>query len=141
MAVTLYQPEREQEFKLYPYLLKNVRIQCPNHVWNTDITCIKLGRGFGYLTEVMDWFSRYLLSWQLSNILENTFCVDVLEEALNISTPAIFNTDQGSQCTAANFLKPLEEEIFRSAWIQGAVSWIMFLQNACGEPSNTRRFT
>jgi len=100
---------RNEEHKVYPYLLRDVQIKHPNHVWSTDISYIRIGKGFAYLTAVIDWFSRYVLSWRLSNTLENTFCVDVLEEALNISKPEIFNTDQGCQYTAANFLKPLQE--------------------------------
>jgi len=100
---------RNEEHKVYPYLLRDVQIKRPDHVWSTDISYIRIGKGFAYLTAVIDWFSRYVLSWRLSNTLENTFCVDVLEEALNISKPEIFNTDQGSQYTAANFLKPLQE--------------------------------
>ena len=98
---------RNKEHKVYPYLLKNVKIEKPDHVWSTDITYIRIGRGFAYLTAVMDWFSRYVLSWQLSNSLENTFCLEALEEALYQSQPEIFNTDQGSQYTSVNFLKPL----------------------------------
>lgn len=98
---------RNEEHKVYPYLLKNVQIKRTDQVWSTDISYIKIGRGFAYLTAVIDWFNRYVLSWRLSNALENTFCVDVLEEALNISKPEIFNIDQGCQYTAANFLKPL----------------------------------
>lgn len=73
----------------------------------TDITYIRVANGFVYLTAVIDWFSRYVLSWRLSNSLENTFCIEALEEALSISQPEIFNTDQGSQYTSRNFLKRL----------------------------------
>lgn len=73
----------------------------------TDITYIRVANGFVYLTAVIDWFSRYVLSWRLSNSLENTFCIEALEEALSISQPEIFNTDQGSQYTSTNFLKRL----------------------------------
>lgn len=98
---------RNEDHKIYPYLLKGVKIENPDHVWSTDITYIKIGNGFAYLTAVIDWYSRYVLSWQLSNSLENTFCVEVLEEALAVSKPEIFNTDQGCQYTSKNFLKPL----------------------------------
>jgi len=101
--------KRNEEHKIYPYLLRDVEIKRPNHVWSTDISYIRIGKGFVYLTAVIDWFSRYVLSWRLSNTLDNTFCVDALEDALNISKPEIFNTDQGCQYTAANFLKPLQE--------------------------------
>ncbi len=100
---------RNEEHKVYPYLLKGLKIERPNHVWSTDITYIRIGNGFVYLTAVIDWYSRYVLSWRLSNSLENTFCIEVLEEALNISKPEIFNTDQGCQYTSKNFLKPLTD--------------------------------
>jgi len=98
---------RIENHKIYPYLLRGVNIERPDHVWSTDITYIRVSNGFAYLTAVIDWFSRYVLSWRLSNSLENTFCIEALEEALSISQPQIFNTDQGSQYTAVNFLKPL----------------------------------
>ena len=93
--------------KIYPYLLRNLKIDRPNQAWAMDITYIKIGNGFGYLTAVIDWYSRYVLSWRLSNTLENTFCIEAMEEALDIAIPEIFNTDQGSQYTATNFLAPL----------------------------------
>ena len=101
--------KRNAEHKVYPYLLRGINIEKNDHVWSTDITYIRIGNGFVYLTAVIDWYSRYVLSWRLSNSLENTFCVEVLEEALSISKPEIFNTDQGSQYTATNFLKILTD--------------------------------
>ena len=94
--------------RIYPYLLRNLVIERPNHVWSTDITYIPLPTGFMYLVAVIDWFSRYVLSWQLSNTLEGQFCLDALEEALQLGTPLIFNTDQGSQFTADRFTGRLE---------------------------------
>jgi len=98
---------RNKEHIIYPYLLNGVKIEKPDHVWSTDITYIRIGNGFAYLTAIIDWFSRYVLSWRFSNSLENSFCIETLEEALTFSQPEIFNTDQGSQYTATNFLKPL----------------------------------
>ena len=98
---------RDKEHKIYPYLLRDVEVVKPDQVWSTDITYIRVGNGFVYLTAILDWFSRYVLSWKLSNTLENTFCIEALEEALGYSKPDIFNTDQGSQYTASNFLKSL----------------------------------
>lgn len=98
---------RNENHKIYPYLLRGVVIDKPDQVWSTDITYIRIGNGFMYLTAVMDWFSRYVLSWRLSNTLENAFCIEALEEALYISTPEIFNTDQGSQFTSLKFLSIL----------------------------------
>jgi len=94
--------------KIYPYLLRNLVISRPNQVWCSDITYIPMRHGFLYLVAVMDWFSRYVLSWRLSNTMEGTFCREALEEALSISRPEIFNTDQGSQFTSVKFTGRLE---------------------------------
>ena len=101
---------RDKSHKIYPYLLKGIKIERPNHVWSTDITYIRIGRNFAYLTAVMDWYSRYVLSWKMSNTLDNSFCIEALEEALYFSSPEIFNTDQGSQYTSIKFLTPLIEK-------------------------------
>jgi putative transposase len=94
--------------KIYPYLLRNVQITRPDQVWSTDITYVPVRHGFLYLVAVMDWFSRYVLAWRLSNTLEGSFCVEALEEALSDGRPEIFNSDQGSQFTAAAFTSRLE---------------------------------
>ena len=89
--------------KIFPYLLRGLRIDRPNQVWAADITYIPIGRGFLYLVAIMDWASRAVLSWRLSNTMDVSFCVAALEEALVRSKPEIFNTDQGSQFTSAAF--------------------------------------
>ena len=94
---------------VYPYLLRGVDITRSNQVWSTDITYIKLKRGFVYLAAVIDWKSRYVLSWRLSNTLTPDFCVEALEEALTYGTPEIFNTDQGSQFTSDEFIDVLKK--------------------------------
>jgi len=89
---------------VYPYLLRGVDVIRPNQVWSTDITYIRLARGFVYLVAVIDWYSRKVLSWRLSNTLDSGFCVDCLKQALQTyGTPEIFNTDQGCQFTSAAF--------------------------------------
>jgi putative transposase len=93
--------------KRFPYLLKGLAIVRPNQVWSTDITYIRLRGGFVYLAAVIDWFSRYVLAWELSISLEADFCVAVLERALATQRPEIFNTDQGVQFTSAQFQAPL----------------------------------
>ena len=94
--------------RIYPYLLRGLTIDRPNHVWATDITYIPMARGFVYLAAVMDWFTRRILAWQLSNTLEATFCIDAVEQAIaQYGCPEIFNTDQGSQFTSAEFTKVL----------------------------------
>jgi putative transposase len=95
--------------KIYPYLLRNLAITRPDQVWASDITYIPLRHGFLYLTVVMDWFSRYVLSWRLSNTLEGRFCLEALDEALARKHPEIFNSDQGSQFTASAFTSRLEK--------------------------------
>jgi putative transposase len=89
--------------KIYPYLLRDVEIDHVNQVWSTDITYIPMRRGYMYLAAVLEWYSRYVLSWELSNTLESSFCVIALERALTQGTPEIFNTDQGSQFTSEAF--------------------------------------
>ena len=87
-----------QAHKVYPYLLRNLVIDRPNQVWSTDITYIPMAKGFVYLVAVMDWYSRRVLSWRLSNTMDTAFCIDALEEAIERNgAPEIFNTDQGSQ--------------------------------------------
>ena len=95
--------------KVYPYLLRNLEISRPNHVWASDITYIPMQHGFLYLTAVMDIFSRNVLSWRLSNTLTGDFCVEALDAALSKATPEIFNTDQGAQFTANAFTSRLIE--------------------------------
>lgn len=95
------------EHRIYPYLLKGLEITAPNQVWSADITYIRLSCGFMYLMAIIDWFSRYVLAWQLSNTLEADFCVEALEEALGLWHPDIFNTDQGAQFTSEAFTAPL----------------------------------
>ena len=97
------------QHKVYPYLLDGVEISHPNHVWSTDITYIRLRGGFVYLAAILDWFSRYVISWRLSNTLDQYFCLAMLEEALLFGKPAIFNSDQGSQFTALKFTDMLED--------------------------------
>jgi len=99
------------EHKKYPYLLRNVEITHANQVWSTDITYIPLGKGFLYLTAVIDWYSRKILSWRLSNTMDVDFCMDVVRDALmRYGKPKIFNTDQGSQYTSLAFTGMLKEE-------------------------------
>lgn len=96
---------------IYPYLLNDVYIERPNQVWSSDITYIKLQHGFVYLVAIIDWYSRSVLSWRLSNTMDNSFCCEALEEALrNHGCPEIFNSDQGSQFTSEAFISRLKEK-------------------------------
>ena len=98
---------QDKQHKIYPYLLKGVRIIRPDQVWSTDITYIRMYRGWLYLVAVMDWFSRYVISWEVSVTLELEFCVSALKEALRLGKPDIFNMDQGRQFTSTDFTKVL----------------------------------
>lgn len=86
--------------RIYPYLLRNLSIERANQVWSTDITYVPLTTGFMYLAAIIDWYSRYVISWRLSNTLDGSFCLDLLEEALRSGRPEVFNTDQGVQFTS-----------------------------------------
>ena len=100
--------ERGVEARIYPYLLRNVEILRPNQVWSTDITYVPLAGGYAYLTAVLDWYSRYVLSWELSPTLDGSFCLAAFERALLQGLPEIFNTDQGVQFTSRAFTGSLE---------------------------------
>ena len=98
---------RSNDSKKYPYLLRGLMIDHPNEVWCSDITYIRLLKGFVYLVAIMDWFSRFVISWQISNTLETDFCMEALDRALVTASPEIFNTDQGSQFTSSAFTSRL----------------------------------
>jgi putative transposase len=97
--------KRNHEHSIFPYLLRGVQILEPNHVWSTDITYIRLSHGWVYLVAIIDWYSKAILAWKLSNTMDRFFCMDVLREAIErFGTPAIFNTDQGAQFTNPDFI-------------------------------------
>ena len=127
--------------KIYPYLLRGVGVDRVNQVWSTDITYIRMARGFVYLVAVMDWFSRYVLSWRLSLTLELDFCVDALKCALRRGRPEIFNSDQGSQFTSEKFIGELAgREIAISMNGRGRCMDNIFVERLWRR-SNTRRCT
>ena len=97
----------DKQHKIYPYLLRGVEVNRPDQIWSADLTYIRMYRGWLYLVAVMDWYSRYVLSWEVSVTLEADFCVSALKDALSSGTPKIFNTDQGSQFTSVDFTKVL----------------------------------
>ncbi len=101
------------EHQQYPYLLRGLDITHVNQVWSADITYMPMLRGFMYLVAVMDWYSRYVLAWQLSNPLDSSFCLDALQQALFWRRPEIFNTDQGVQFTSSHFTDCLENAEIR----------------------------
>ena len=101
--------QKHPENKVYPYLLKDLTIDRPDHVWCTDITYVPMHRGWVYLVAIMDWFSRYVLAWEVSVTLDAWFCVEALKRALSMGTPEVFNSDQGSQFTSRTFTDVLRE--------------------------------
>ena len=110
---TIYQArnlsKRNHEHKIYPYLLRNIKVERINQVWSTDITYIRLESGWCYMVAIIDWYSRAILSWRLSNTCDRFFCIDALEEALQkYGKPEVFNTDQGSTFTSPDFTGVLE---------------------------------
>jgi putative transposase len=113
MGLEAVHPKRKtsmpnKKHKVYPYLLRGFDIDRPDHVWCTDLTYIRMLHGFVYLVAIMDWYSRYVLSWELSITMDKQFCLDALDTALAGSNPLIFNSDQGSQFTSSEFTGRLE---------------------------------
>ncbi|GHO97437.1 hypothetical protein KSF_074850 [Reticulibacter mediterranei] len=100
----------------YPYLLRDVSIDRIDQVWSSDITYIRLARGFIYLVAIIDWFSRFVLAWELSTTLDTSFCLEALERALRAACPEIFNTDQGVQFTSQEFTERLRSAQIRISW-------------------------
>ena len=128
-----------KEHKVYPYLLKGLHIAKPNHVFCSDITYIPMRKGFIYLTAVMDWHSRYVLSWKVSLTLDAAFCVEALEEALAHGVPEIFNTDQGSQFTSKDFTNVLKNHRIAISMDGKGGSSTTFSLRGSGGLSSTRR--
>ena len=141
----IYQAPRTSDphpaHRVYPYLLRGMVIDTPNRVWCADITYIPVQRGFLYLVAIMDWATRHVLAWRLSNSMDAFCCVEALEEALDrYGSPDIFNTDQGSQFTSFDFTGVLKSLGSRSPWMGGAAAWTTSLSSACGGRSNTKPF-
>jgi putative transposase len=124
------------QHRIYPYLLhllRNLRVVRPDHVWCADITYIPVRRGFLYLVAIMDWATRHVLAWRLSNTLDARFCIEALNEALaRYGKPAIFNTDQGSQFTSLDFTGVLKDAEVAISMDGRAAAWTTSLSNACG---------
>jgi putative transposase len=129
------------DHKIYPYLLRGLTITRPNQVWSADITYVPLSGGFMYLVAIIDWFSRYVLAWQLSNTLDGHFCIQALQQALQRSQPEIFNTDQGLNSRRWPLLVSWKRSTFGSVWMVGGEPWITFLLSGCGARSSTKIFT
>ncbi|SLM45686.1 transposase [Nitrospira sp. ND1] len=131
---------RHPAHQVYPYLLRDLKISRPNHVWAADITYIPLARGFVYLFAVLDWASRRVLAWRLSNTLTTDFCLEAVRDALaHDGTPDIFNTDQGCQFTSQEFTGLLTHHGIQISMDGKAVGGITCSWNDSGKVSNTRR--
>jgi len=109
--------------KVYPYLLRGLAIERVNQVWSCDITYLPMPKGFVYLFAVIDWYSRFVLAWELSTTLDTTFCLEGLERALGLGTPSIFNTDQGSQFTDHDFVKLIKDDNAIALSMDGKGCW------------------
>ena len=128
--------------EIYPYLLRDVAIDSVNHVWSSDITYVRLQDGFGYLAAVIDWFSRFVLSWAISNTADAWLSREVLEAALaSNGQPEIFNTDQGAQFTSQLFLAPLKQRGIRISMDGRGRGSTMRSSNGCGVRSSTSTCT
>ena len=130
--------EPHPQHKIYPYLLRHLTIERPNQVWCADVTYIPMRRGFLYLVAIMDWASRKVLAWRLSNTMEADFCVAALEEAMaRHGKPDIFNTDQGTQFTSFAFTDVSRTPASGSPWTAAAAGWTTSSSSGYGDRSNT----
>lgn len=129
------------EHKIFPYLLRGVAVVRPNQVWSTDITYVRLPRGFVYLVAIIDWYSRRVLGWRISNSMDATFCVDCLEETIRThGRPEIFNSDQGSQFTVMPLQVFCKGKVLLSAWMAVGEHSTISLLNASGAASSMRTY-
>ena len=133
--------KKHPEHTVYPYLLRRLSVVRPNQVWSTDITYIRLAQGFVYLVAIIDWYSRKVLSWRVSNTMDVGFCVDCLTAALKqYGTPDIFNTDQGSQFTSDKWIALLQENCIEISMDGRGGHWTISLLSGSGGVLNTRIF-
>ena len=123
---------------IHPYLLRDLVIDHPNQVWCTDVTYIPMHRGFLFLVAILDWYSRYVVAWMVSNTQDTAFCLQALEQAFTHGCPEIFNSDQGAVSSPVWPSPRGSKQLgYRSVWMDEAASLITFVSNACGAPSNT----
>ncbi len=127
--------------KVYPYLLRGVKIERVNQVWSTDITFLPMPQGFVYLVAVMDWYSRFVLAWEVSTTLDGEFCLSALEKALGQGRPEVFNTDQGRSSRVWPLRGGCWEPGSGSAWMGAAGLWTTSSWSVCGAASSMRRCT
>ena len=125
--------------RVYPYLLKGVDVNRVDQVWAADITYIPMAQGFLYLVAIMDWHSRHVLAWKLSNTMDTDFCVTALEAALGKGRPEVFNTDQGHSSPVMPLPRRCRSGAFGSAWMVKVGTWTTSLWSGCGGASSMRR--
>lgn len=118
-----FKRKKSKEETVFPYLLDNIAVTEPDKVWATDITYIRMKNGWLYLVCVLDWYSRYVLSWEISNTMDSGFAIKALESALRISVPQIFNSDQGSQFTSYDFIQVLKNHGVRMSMVGKGRCW------------------
>ena len=127
--------------QIYPYLLRGVKVTRVNQVWSADITYVRLLGGFVYLVAIIDWYSRYVLSWEVSTTMESEFCLSALNRSLQVAKPEIFNTDQGRSSQAMRSLEFSKSARSPSAWMGEVEHWTTSSSNGSGAASNTKRST
>jgi putative transposase len=119
--------------KKYPYLLCNIKPSCPNHIWSKDITYLPMNNGFMYLVAIIDWYSRMILGWRLSNIMDVNFCIDCLRDAFeSYGEPEYYNSDQGVQFTSQQFQELFVGRATKLAWMARDVGLTMFVLSVFG---------
>ena len=132
--------KRNQKEGVYPYLLRHITSAYPNHIWGIDITYIRLRGGWMYLVAILDWYSRYVVSWELDQTLELPFVLTTVQRALGQAVPVICNSDQGSHFTSPQYLAlAARPPMSRSAWMAKGEPWTIFLRNGYGAPSSMRK--
>lgn len=132
---------RALEHRIYPYLLRGIAANTADHIWGIDITYIRMEAGWLYLVAILDWFTRYIVSWELDDTLELDFVLSAVDRALQRGKPTIWNSDQGSHFTSQAYLTRCRAARSRSAWTARAGRSTTSSPNVCGEPSSTRKFT
>ncbi len=133
--------QASKEHKVYPYLLRDIEITGPNQVWSADITYVPMHKGFMYLMAILDWYSRYVIAYRLSNSLDNYFCIEALNQALSTATPLIFNTDQAGSSPPGTSRTDSRRPVPGSAWMAGVACSTTSSSNDSGAPSNMRTST
>ncbi|KYC67644.1 hypothetical protein B4099_2134 [Heyndrickxia coagulans] len=132
--------KRNLEHRIYPYLLRNLTIAHPNHVWGIDITYIRLQNSWMYLVALIDWYSRYVVSWEMDQTLEIDFVLEAVKRAFSSARPEILNSDQGSHFTSPKYTDLVLRNEIKSAWMGKREPLTTSLPKGFGEPSSMRKY-